>query len=250
MKYLIIPDIHTKIAKFEEIILKEGADFIITTCDTFDEFQDYPGQYDAIADWLKKSVNEKNRIHLFSNHVISYINPVFACSGFTESKYNIVKKHCNWNNTYSKLKWHYNLDNEYIITHAGFDVRLVPLHILNSKYTIQDIDNYLTQQSEHANLCLQTGRDHWFFQAGFGRGGLAPVGGLVWCDWEREFEGIPRIKQICGHTRLCMEDTFHPYIKILDNTINFNLDTYGGLNRYATYQTKTKKLEIKSYFDL
>lgn len=41
----------------------------------------------------------------------------------------------------------------------------------------------------------------WLIGAGRARGGTATVGGPLWLDWEKEFEDIPGLPQLVGHTR-------------------------------------------------
>ena len=44
------------------------------------------------------------------------------------------------------------------------------------------------------------------FAAGIARGGIAPVGGPLWQDWDLEFEDVLEVPQIVGHTR-CAKQT-------------------------------------------
>jgi len=44
------------------------------------------------------------------------------------------------------------------------------------------------------------------FAAGVARGGVVPVGGPIWLDWDAEFEDALEVPQIAGHTR-CAKQT-------------------------------------------
>ncbi|MGJ8653053.1 MAG: metallophosphoesterase [Opitutaceae bacterium] len=44
------------------------------------------------------------------------------------------------------------------------------------------------------------------FAAGEARGGIVPVGGPLWLDWDKEFEDALEVPQIVGHTR-CAKQT-------------------------------------------
>jgi hypothetical protein len=46
-----------------------------------------------VADWLKLSVVEKNRIHLLGNHELFYVsgNDMMKCSGNTQTNFQTIK---------------------------------------------------------------------------------------------------------------------------------------------------------------
>lgn len=250
MTTLIIPDIHLAIDRAEKIIKHENCDFMVTTCDTMDDFNDTPDQVIEAAQWLNYSVNQSNRIHLYSNHLISYINKNFACSGWEQWKKTIIDQYCNWENTYSKLKWFYNLDNQFLLTHAGLDIRHLPPY-LDGGINLKSVIDWLTGQAEIATTCLRSNRNHWFYKAGFSRGGDMPVGGIVWCDFRDEFTPIPNINQCVGHRPLNSKNKdIDSFTKSAENSINYDLDTIGHLYRYGVYNSATKKIEVKYYENL
>jgi len=55
-----------------------------------------------------------------------------------------------------------------------------------------------------ANIYQET--ENPIFAAGTARGGVAPVGGPIWLDWDAEFEDALEVPQIAGHTR-CARQT-------------------------------------------
>jgi hypothetical protein len=61
--------------------------------------------------------------------------------------------------------------------------------------------------------------NNWF-EAGFARGGFYKIGGIIWLDWRREFEPVPGLNQIVGHTEMEF-----PEQKINYNSKNYCLDT-------------------------
>ncbi len=79
---------------------------------------------------------------------------------------------------------------------------------------------------------LKEGRMSDLVGAGAARGGYQAWGGVTWLDWNREFEPIPKVNQICGHT-----EQRAPYIGMqrqTEDSDNWNLDT--NLNHVATLE--------------
>lgn len=99
--------------------------------------------------------------------------------------------------------WH----EGFLISHAGVSQRYLDLH----KITLEE---YLAAGD--------------FEQVGRARGGRG-IGGLRWCDWNYEFEPVPGVKQIVGHSRGnsvrerdgnycidCLEDT-EPQVVLIED---------------------------------
>ena len=113
---MIVPDIHNRVRLAEELIAKENPDNIVFLGDYFDDYGDTLEDATNTALWLKESLTKPNRVHLLGNHDLSYLNPTFACSGFSEGKlYAISKTKVDL----SKLKTHHWLDKKWLCTHAG-----------------------------------------------------------------------------------------------------------------------------------
>ena len=118
-KIIIIPDIHNDYLTAEKIIKKENPDRIVFLGDYFDDFHDIIQDAKNTAKWLKKSLQQENRIHLIGNHDLSYMadNPNLKCTGYRIEKHREIKKyHIDWN----KLKIHCWIDDKWLCTHAGF----------------------------------------------------------------------------------------------------------------------------------
>lgn len=214
MKVQIISDIHNNYTNAEAQISKEGADRVIFLGDYFDGYGDESDieTVSNTAKWLQRSTYLPNRLHLFGNHDIwySYGDCEPHCSGNSEFKRFVIKNHfSNWN----KLYTHFWLD-EWVCTHAGLSNRLYDIY--KNDYSVTELLNESQIKSPK----------HWLLSlVGEARGGIeGEVGGILWCDYD-EFEDIPGIKQIFGHTR--------------DKTVRTNgnhicLDTGG--NNYAIWE--------------
>jgi hypothetical protein len=268
---LIIPDIHHRWEQAEKIISSVGADEVIFLADYFDDFHDTAEMVKDTCEWLKESVKKSNRIHLIGNHDQHYMYPYrsFQCSGYEQWKYFITHDIVT-RETWDKLKWYHFLDNKWLLTHAG-------LHGLNVPDTIKkhsdDRKKFIKLLSEHLDNSIIDGfksaannTPHWIFNAGRARSGHQRVGGITWCDYEREFLPVQGINQLMGHTPqrdihwinkdekglletpLLME--YSPTIKKLNNSAmssNLCLDVHGNMH-YAFWNGK--KLTIGNYADL
>jgi hypothetical protein len=100
-----------------------------------------------------------------------------------------------------------------------------------------DID-YIKNISEHALRHLRAGSLHWMLEAGECRGGHSPLGGIMWCDWRREFKPVSGYNQVVGHTR---KDGDIRFVSSSEGSRNWCLDS--NLQHYAIFENND--LEIK-----
>ena len=132
------------------------------------------------------------------------------------------------------------------MTHGGLDRRLVKPKCK----TNDDIINGLFEAVNDVESKLLSDDEHWFYQIGHSRGGRYRTGGIVWCDFDREFQPIDDFRQIVGHTsqwqtgRAKQHDT-EGFASIVDAN---NLCIDCSLNQYLTLSNG--KLELKDYTDL
>ncbi len=255
--YVIIPDIHLQWEKAEKIVKSSGADFAIYLGDYFDSFTNTADSIAATADWLHHSVHVPNRIHLFGNHDIWYMsgNKTCRCSGNEQWKLMIIDdlmKSEDWR----KIKFHHWVDN-ILFTHAGLHRKVVEQFIGINPYTASDIRAFLKLEEIQAMKSIFRSEDHWFWRAGFSRGGGEYVGGITWCDFGAEFYPVNGINQIFGHTPLNWPAAFEN--EVIENGLyngtpsiaknNFNLDLDTHLAYYATYTTG-EEIKLHQYKDL
>ncbi|MFB5647776.1 MAG: hypothetical protein ACE5RO_06535, partial [Candidatus Nitrosomaritimum yanchengensis] len=90
--------------------------------DYFDDFNETFELTNSTAKWLTSSVQKENRMHLIGNHDLNYINhnPKIKCSGYTYSKYEIIKQ---YNIQWDKMRLFCWVD-DWLCTHAGFSFNL------------------------------------------------------------------------------------------------------------------------------
>lgn len=250
-KIVIVADPHNDYKKLDEIITKENGDINICLGDWYDSFTlDEPSDYRATTRYLQEKFlpNPKNYT-LFGNHDIHYLfnAPTTWCSGYEQWKYNAIDDELGKDRKTFRDKFHWFLivDN-ILLTHAGLDQRLLPPVCVNN----ERIFKYLEQSADEANIKLLTDDLHWFYQVGYSRGGRARAGGIVWCDFDHEFEPIEDLRQIVGHTNQwftgkAAQHKKEGFINIVEAN-NICIDC--NLSEYITITDG--KIELKSYHDL
>jgi predicted phosphodiesterase len=179
MATLVIPDLHGKVevAKWAlDFSAKEGLNlvFLGDYLDSFD--RSIPEQYDTLR-LVLDAVNDDDVIALMGNHELSYLNPRMQASGFTPG----LDAHLMSQKNEMRLKlWNDVFQDGFLLTHAGLSLAALQAN------KIDNIQAYL--DSDH------------IYDIGWARGGSKDIGGIFWCDWNEEFEGIEGVNQMFGHT--------------------------------------------------
>jgi len=196
MRTLVIPDIHNHIDWIEPFLKLVPHDNVVFLGDYFDDFFDTPDDARKTAQWLKFSIHQLNRKHIFGNHDIPLAfphNTNLFCPGFTREKCKAV------NSIISKEEWDEKFDLVYFdqgwtLSHAGFHPAALPY--------FPDMANmdqaYLARASDEALNHAACGYKHPLLDQG-SRMGFPTKGGCLWLDWS-EFKPSPNINQIVGHT--------------------------------------------------
>jgi hypothetical protein len=238
MRTIIISDLHNRIYWIEDFLISfpYQYDRVIFLGDYFDDYNDTPNDAFIVAKWLKQSLKKPNRIHLNGTHDLWYrfpYNPFIEASGNTPYKEKVINSiitPSDWN----KLKlFHY--EQNFLISHAGLHIYLISDYVFKNKNifnqyisnnqsirldTQQIIDKIIKPATDEALKDISNGHANSWLNAGFSRGGVQRAGGLIWLDWNEEFEPIPNINQIVGHT-----EHRKPEEKIIINSKNYDLDT-------------------------
>jgi hypothetical protein len=260
-----------------KIIRHVGADEVICTGDAFDDFGDTPEMVAHTCEWLEDFINNPNHVFIGGNHDIQYMYPYrsFQCSGYEQWKYFIVHDNIN-PKLWDKVKWFHFLDERWLLTHSGLHTLNVPDNIKKFRKDrtkfIAELTGWLNHEIRKGFLDATNDQDSWVFGAGAARQGHQRVGGITWCDFEKEFNPFRGMNQIMGHTpqmqspRWCIleNDThngggkvvyrpsgsYKPTLSKLDNpdlSHNIDLDVHGNFH-WATWNGK--ELKLGNYRDL
>ena len=212
MRTIIIPDLHNRVDWIEPFLSSISYDRVVLLGDYFDDFGDTAKDIKKSANWLKQSLKHEERIHLFGTHDLWYrypYNPFLIASGNSGKKSEIISKilyEDDWN-----LLHFFYIEQTFLLTHAGLHPSFVkndnPLFSLGLL-----IDEAISE--------IRNGFIDPILNAGLARGGNQPFGGITWLDWHDEFEIIPNLNQIVGHTQQKI-----PTEKSTINSKNYCIDT-------------------------
>ena len=116
-----------------------------------------------------------------------------------------------------------------LITHAGI-----------SKHFVDEvlIDKYLYSSNlEITELASRYLNETFHQEVGYARGGQKSCGGLMWCDWFKEFAPIDGFRQIMGHSGYrpiyySNPDAEHDKGVLVDGE-NWNIDCLDTSNEYV-----------------
>lgn len=178
MKYLVVGDLHGKF-EIAEAALKAGEDNdakVVFVGDYLDSYTRSSEDCVKTLNVVLEAIADGKAVGCWGNHDRQYVDPIYRCSGYdfkTQQEIGPLK------DSMTELLTNYFWANGYLISHAGVSQSLL-------RHLDKSLEEYL--------------KDGDFDQIGWSRGGLDEVGGLYWCDWRSEFEPIPGVKQIVGHT--------------------------------------------------
>lgn len=235
-KVVVIPDIHQCIRFVDEILKNENlyevddSTHIVFLGDYFDCFEKPDGvnylTMFQMCQWINDTYEKlgDKATWLFGNHDMAYFatyprarkDIFYSCSGYD------IQKAYKFNEAISP-EWVYSTQlcaqvGDYILSHAGF-------HIKQFKYTsLTEYENIVEMynQWERDKKTFSNKAFHWIGHVGKCRGGMNTIGSPVWLDWDHEFEPIPGINQIVGHT-----NTFNEHRpKKGKKSLNYCIDYY------------------------
>lgn len=201
MKTLIVGDIHGKVAVVEEALAQEHP--VVFVGDIADSF-DLP-----VADHIQcfrlifKAIDEGKATCLYGNHELSYLVGRMRCSGWdpkmakwmggepsgdgapTDTEFVGGLRH----QMATRFDYFQFYEPNILIVHGGLDKTIWDEFKLDLASLPQTLAEWVHDVNSPA------------YRIGRCRGGPDRVGGLFWCDFDREFTPIPELIQIVGHTR-------------------------------------------------
>jgi hypothetical protein len=230
MTTLIIPDLHLRYKRAQQIIDHEACDRVLFLGDFFDDWHDTPEMNRKMALWVKsRQLRHPEDIWLFGNHDTSYAFNL-PCSGYSIEKSLAINEVMVW----GKFKFYHFL-GPWLCTHAGLHPSYIPP-------LTKDLAGWLASEQNEALEALQKGGKHWITAAGKARGGSWPWGGLTWLDFREEFEPVPGLNQVFGHTPM-----HAPGLMQQADSTNHCLDALTAY--YAVYNDELNKLDVRHAFD-
>lgn len=218
MRSLIIPDIHNKTQKADEIIKASTPDEVIFLGDYFDSLGDNPEMAEQTARWLKNRLYLPGYFFILGNHDAGYRWPKcpwMTCTGYKlekQERINKVLTQKDWEKTLFAVE-----RGTWWLSHAGLHPNIFchPIMGFDPKrvWSMLHEAEFKGQANIHSPILDEKRAE-----------GDAPSGPL-WLRWN-EFEPITNVNQIVGHT---WQES--PQWKNTEDSKNLNLDTH--LEYYA-----------------
>lgn len=212
---LVIPDVHNQIDVADKILAAySDIDQRVFLGDYFDskggEPADTPVNALRTAKWLKTMLQFDGNVMILGNHDAPYrwggFGPLLNSKWHPQKQEQIdrILDRGDWSRvllTVQVAGW--------TLSHAGWGRR-------------DNIGDGIKTVCNRAIENLDRGIMDSLFRVGRARGGLVAAGGIIWKDWDGEFEAYPGMKQVVGHTRSDV---------VRQDGENYCIDT--GLKHYA-----------------
>lgn len=208
-RILILSDIHEKFAKWQRIIQTYGGtvDQIICMGDYFDSFNHTEVNARLMAQYIRENIDNPFYRWGLGNHDTHYLwdDRVFSCSGYHADTKAIVTH--TLRDVRDKFKLVHWIADDQMLSHAGLTKGWLGRFGLTPGHNAE-----LRKCTEHLEFLWQNGgRDEKYMgvtplqlvsTVGQCRGGYEKFGGITWCDFRHEFQHIPGLTQVMGHTRM------------------------------------------------
>jgi hypothetical protein len=230
---LVVPDVHERIWKLKRILKDySGVSRVVFQCDFFDSFHEPWEDMLDMAHWYAENCQNEKYAFSMGNHDMHYAHPLEAaiCAGFQDAKMHAIRgivKRAHW----ERMRLHHWVDG-YLVTHAGWHAHhLHPMLGFERQALTALEDRALHQLRNEFKVTA-------LVQAGRARGGSAVFGGVTWLDWEDEFQPVPELSQIVGHTPADeVRENHRPEL----NSFNYCIDT--NLNHVALVEDGKVRIE-------
>lgn len=186
MKTLIVGDIHGKVEVVEKALSQEHP--VIFVGDIADSFDRSIPDHLECFELIFKAIDAGKATCLYGNHELSYMMPRMRCSGWNPA----MQAHMDGGLIHQmagRFDYFQFYEPNILIVHGGLDKGYWDEY----KMTLAELPQLLTEWVHDENSPA--------YYIGRSRGGPARVGGLFWCDFDREFTEVPELVQIVGHTR-------------------------------------------------
>lgn len=190
MKTLIVPDIHERITRLNQIAVEffPEADRIVMLGDFFDTHEQHQAAH-KICEWIVAHQGDERITWLWGNHDCHYAftNGMFRCSGYDWQTQATIKSMLT-REVWERFKIWTHVAG-FLVSHAGFN-----------KHTIGLVNPLI---HEEALKKAFSGGFHKLWNPGMSVGGVG-IGGPTWLRWGEAYapDNIEAfdIPQIVGHT--------------------------------------------------
>ena len=186
MKTLIVGDVHGRVEVVERALAQAAP--VIFVGDFLDSFNRTVADQIKCLDLVLEAIATDKAQAILGNHELSYLTQWHRCSGWNHA----TQAHIDGG--YRKKIYDNFVDfvfNEpnILITHAGLTKQLWDKELLTLELLPQILAEWCADIDSPAHLIGQA------------RGGWTSYGGIFWCDFKHEFQEIPELVQVFGHSQ-------------------------------------------------
>jgi len=226
-KYLFIGDIHGDL-KLVQFLLGNFSQYqLCFVGDIMDSFKFTPrDQVECMRLILSSDCGL-----IRGNHEESYLYQHMRASGWNPETDYLLQPYYDAIKARSKY-FLYLKDHQLLVTHAGLSKGLWD----NVGLTLDKVEETLTTWSSTP----VESPIHWIGQS---RGGRRPCSGILWCDYNLDFEPVEGLKQVFGHTlwidihKDAARDGITNGIRSIGN--NYNIDCLQSEYTFLEFDTET-----------
>jgi len=185
VKVVFVGDIHGQVELVEAALAQSGRRIFVG--DMVDSFVCSPLDARRCMELVLGAVEAGEAEVIWGNHELSYLFPHHRCSGRNAATH-LFMQDLRPRIT-AAFKSHIMLAPDFLVTHAGLTHQLWE----DQHLTLDVLDHVLCDWWPDLRSPA-----HWIGRC---RGGSDSCGGTFWCDFNREFEPVPGLRQVFGHTR-------------------------------------------------
>lgn len=188
-KMVFVGDIHGKIEVIDFVEKKFPNHQKIFVGDLVDAFDRTRKQQLACVQKVLSMVDKGDTRVILGNHELSYLTKEMKCSGYAGVMDALLLplKSEMWKK-YERYIW--MPEHKLLVTHAGLSNYFWREYGLTFENLGEKLEEWKRQQW----------RISPYGWVGIARGGVERIGGPFWCDFNEEFNPIPDLRQVFGHT--------------------------------------------------
>ena len=216
MRTLVLGDVHNNVDRVDEIVAYEKPELTVIVGDLHDSWGHGRAAAKKTAQWQAARIRDPAWKLLMGNHDAQYAfgKGIFNPCGANKSKKYTIDRFIR------PIDWHqmplFFEHQGFVISHAGIHPRFLENGPWSTEF------GQVTQE-----IFWRNPYHCWVNVVGRSRGGDAIAGGALWCDYYAEFEPVPGLKQIFGHSHcseiatkdglnFCIETSLKEYLILTD----------------------------------
>lgn len=218
MKWIVLGDMH---GEYDALLAasrlaEAGTHKVLSLGDLLDSYHRPAPDQARCIDKLLRMVKAEQAVYVMGNHEASYLYPSMRCGGWNQPTWGATEQYFTDMKRFMRPLV-FDEAHKVLFIHGGVTKGFL------EQTGITSLENLGVELEAMAGSLSSP-----FYQIGHIRGGPAPFGGPLWCDWNYEFTPIPGLTQVVGHTNYQGRKRFPGETRI--GELRVITDHLGGLN--------------------